>query len=201
MKKLGLSSHIIDNPSCQKLKKFVAEAQMLRKLDLSFVKIQTFTYFIEIIEALAGENKSVQYLNIAGMSFLGNRYDPESMATKERYIQALVFLMKESLTLSHLNLSSCFPGVQIRQGDCRTSLPNPNNIMPNYGEVKPDVPPPICDVQCLFEAVSRSKSLQAVHYSGNSLKLKTINKITEILKVEPGNGYGTDLMSKDNPIE
>jgi len=40
-----------------------------------------------------------------------------------------------------------------------------------------------------------------VHYSGNSIKLRTINRIQEILKVEPGNGFGTDLMTKDNALD
>ena len=72
--------------------------------------------------------------------------------------------------------------------------------MPDYS-VDPNVKKveaPLCELSCLFEAISRSKSLQVVHYSGNSLQLRSINKIHEILKVIPGHGYGSESKSKKN---
>ena len=81
----------------------------------------------------------------------------KSSSNDSRYIEMLVFLLKESQTLVHLNLFGCFPGVQVKQhGEYAKFLPHPKNII---GSDNSKLPLAICEISCLFEAVSRSKSL------------------------------------------
>jgi hypothetical protein len=69
LRRLGLSYHFIDEPSSLKLKEFLEQSQSLKKLDISSTKFSNFNSFIEVINGLANENKSLQYLNIGGMTF------------------------------------------------------------------------------------------------------------------------------------
>ena len=48
-----------------------------------------------------------------------------------------------------------------------------------------------CAVTSLFQAIARSKSLQAVHYSGNNINQMTLTKIKKILKIIDGLAYGS----------
>jgi len=63
------------------------------------------------------------------------------------------------MNLIHLNLSGCFSGLQINK---------PLGKKQNENQ---------CDLTTLFESIQRSKTLQSVHYSGNSLSKASINKI------------------------
>jgi hypothetical protein len=63
---------MIEEEVAQELKGFVAEAKSLKKIDLSFSKMINFSCFIEVIDGM-NENKSLQFINIAGVSCGGNR--------------------------------------------------------------------------------------------------------------------------------
>lgn len=61
-------------------------------------------------------------------------------------------------------------------------------VIPN--EANPaEQPVETCQLTLLFTAISRSKSLQAVHYSGNGLNPRSVEKIKKILGVVDGHGY------------
>jgi len=78
----------------------------LRKLDLSFCKTTRFSLLLQVIQSIGANNKSIQFLNLAGLP-------TTDRALRLEFIESLVFLLRESQTLVHLNLSSCFPGLQV----------------------------------------------------------------------------------------
>jgi len=47
-------------------------------------------------------------------------------------------------------------------------------------------------VSILFSAISKSKCLQSLHYSGNSINLNTMNSINSIFKIEKSEGFGME---------
>lgn len=107
LKYLGLSQQIIEEETAQELKGFMVEAKYLKKFDLSFSKMTNFSNFIDIIEGMQ-ENKSIQGLNLCGVSAGGS-----GGSTRDTYAQAITTLIENSETLVHLNLSACFPGLQV----------------------------------------------------------------------------------------
>jgi hypothetical protein len=108
-----------------------------------------------------------------------------------------VKLVKNSFSLNHLNLSSCFPNTQIRCG-----LTQYNKNLENYlkqaaidedNNIKRKPFRPWCELTYLFIAVSHAKTLQVVHFSGNMLSKWSLDQIKEVLRVKPLNGYETTL--------
>ena len=93
LKKLGLANQVFDEQSCSYLKNYISSSEVLKKLDISNAKLTSFGKFIGIIEAIATNSKTLQYLNISGISYLGSIKDPESIKTRLRYLESLVFLV------------------------------------------------------------------------------------------------------------
>ena len=63
---------------------------------------------------------------------------------------------------------------------------------------KKEVEEEFCGVTTLFLAISKSKSLQGVHYNGNSINSKTLRKIKKILKIEDGMHIGSGGVNKSD---
>ena len=109
------------------------------------------------------------------MSYLGSKQDPDSMKTRIRFLESLVFLVQESQTLVHLNLAGCFPGVQVLHGGSQPAVTT--KVTVKEGDITKEEVVPYDEILVLFTAISKSKSLQSVHYSGNSINMKTVNAI------------------------
>ena len=59
----------MDESAANELKKLVSTARQLKKLDLSYSRVTNFSAFIDILQAIVQSNKSIQYLNIGGISY------------------------------------------------------------------------------------------------------------------------------------
>ena len=55
-----------------------------------------------------------------------------------------------------------------------------------------------CGITTIFIAIAKSKSLQGVHYNGNSINTKTLNKVKKILKIEDGMHIGSGGVNKSD---
>jgi hypothetical protein len=91
------------------------------------------------------------------MSYLGSKQDPDSMKTRIRFLESLVFLVQESQTLVHLNLTGCFPGVQVLHGGSRPAVTT--KVTVKEGDVTKEEVVPYDEILVLFTAISKSKSL------------------------------------------
>jgi len=111
LRRLGISNQQIDEHAARDLSGFVSKAKALKKLDLSYSSITNFSAFIDLLQVIAQENNTIQYLNIGGISYRGPAFDAEREAIQRRYVEALAALVQGSRTLVHLNLSGCFPGM------------------------------------------------------------------------------------------
>lgn len=111
LKRLGISGHYMDESSLGLLNTFLSSSNTLKKLDISFLKISSINSLIQILETLTYENSVLQYLNISGLSYIGNRNISESLEMRRKYAESIIFLIQASQSLIHLNLSICFPGV------------------------------------------------------------------------------------------
>lgn len=144
------------------------------------------------------ENKSIQCLNIGGISAGGGRQATE---LRNRYANTIITLIEGSETLVHLNLACCFPGQQVlttiikeKSKEVKPVFVDPTGriIAPKTTEVEEE----FCGVTSIFQAVSKSKSLQVLHYSGNNINAKTLDKIKRILKIEDGLAFGSGGVQK-----
>lgn len=186
------------------------EAKQLKKLDLSNTKYTRFEIFLTILEGIAFENKTIQYLNIGGMTYSGETQKDSQEAQNaihHHYIKILAALCQESMTLVHLNISACFPGLQIKPLtlNLKRSFTHKDKIyssdFSNIGQIsKKPVLEPLCEISCLFNAIRASKTLQAVHYSGNSLTDDTFKEIKKILQIKPLTGFGTIVEEKHSEL-
>ena len=125
LKYLGLSNQFLDEPISREIQEFVTKSSQIKKMDLSFVKLNHFQIIIDIVEALSAENKSLQSLNIGGVSVGGSAADLTAIETGRKYVEAVIKLAKESHTLVHLNLSACFPGIQVLKAEIKVKSNEP----------------------------------------------------------------------------
>lgn len=118
---------------------------------------------------------------------------------RRKYVGALARLITQSRQLTHLNLTSTFIGLQTEPQTAAAASKDkeerklPGNDNPASKEEQGEKPAPdsSCSLTVLFKAVYHSKSLQSVHYSGNSLNQSSLEDIKKILGVIEGNGYLT----------
>jgi len=84
------------------------------------------------------------------------------------------------------------PGRGTRQTKGGPSQPSPVvSAGPKGAQPDQEDEQPFCEATTLFKAIAKSRSLQSVHYSGNSLNRGSIAKIKEILRADDNRPFNT----------
>lgn len=129
---LGLAGQVLDPIVAEQLCLLVSSLKHLKILDISKMRLMNFDNFVEVLEAIQRDNKSLQYLNIGGLVFhIQNESNPVPAKAPqpppktsdgipkepEPPVDKSLLMLTKIITnhtskLTHLNLSGCFPGMQ-----------------------------------------------------------------------------------------